>query len=210
MDGSRSGTGKCSFSTGDLYEGDWLADVPHGDGRLDVLLGNLKYEGVFAEGRPSQVPSKMNVTFPSEATAPAGGAKKGGKGPATDEAPTMPVSARAVGGGGASKKGGRAPAIDEESTMPVSASNRASRILTILSHHVPHQVTLGIPLAFPVTLSAQFERALDAAEVALLTPPPPTGKGAAAAPPPPAGPVISEPPCPGGWPLLLGLPFPPN
>ena len=99
MDGSRSGTGKCSFSTGDLYEGGWLADVPHGDGRLDVLLGNLKYEGVFAEGRPSQVPSKMNVTFPSEATAPAGGAKKGGKGPATDEAPTMPVSARAVGGG---------------------------------------------------------------------------------------------------------------
>ncbi|GAX79177.1 hypothetical protein CEUSTIGMA_g6617.t1, partial [Chlamydomonas eustigma] len=74
--------------------GDWDADVPHGEGRLDVLLGNLRYDGAFADGKPTQVPVKMNVTYPNNVQQAPPAPKKSGKSTqgAAMEGPVMPVT----------------------------------------------------------------------------------------------------------------------
>jgi len=79
--------GRCQYQNGNVYDGTWHNDLPEGEGSLSVVTGHLHYKGVFYKGRPTQIPTKMNLTFPKEALGATGRAtaKKGGKGSSTDD-----------------------------------------------------------------------------------------------------------------------------
>ncbi len=61
MDGKRHGRGRISLATGDHYTGQWVNDVYHGEGILVFAALGIRYEGLFVNGAPSTLPTKLNV-----------------------------------------------------------------------------------------------------------------------------------------------------
>ena len=50
MNEARSGEGRCTYPDTTMYDGQWDADAPNGNGTLSYLNGDL-YEGIFKDGK---------------------------------------------------------------------------------------------------------------------------------------------------------------
>jgi hypothetical protein len=46
------GRGKMTYKNGDVYEGEWLLDKPHGQGKMRYQNGDV-YEGTWSKGIPN-------------------------------------------------------------------------------------------------------------------------------------------------------------
>ena len=61
------GTGIEYYHTGTkMYEGSWMSDTWNGYGKYFNIMGDLKFEGTFSDGRAAQRASKKVVRTPNK------------------------------------------------------------------------------------------------------------------------------------------------
>lgn len=174
--------------------------------------GDLLYQGQFVNGRPSQVPTKVNVLFTLVEPA---GKKPPAKGAVVDEVPVLPV--RAEGRGAGLKRGRQARGLQatSEFSPPMLPSSPRKLICrpasnTISQHPKPYnpraQFTIGTPLASPITVAAQHQVPLteEEKEAAAAAAAPPAKGAPRAAPPPAARVAITESATAGGLMAICG------
>ncbi|KAL6764985.1 hypothetical protein V8C86DRAFT_1220949 [Haematococcus lacustris] len=61
LDGKRCGQGRCTYANGNNYRGLWADDMFNGQGMLLLAAQGIRYRGLFVNGRPAEVPTKLNV-----------------------------------------------------------------------------------------------------------------------------------------------------
>uniref|UniRef100_A0A7S0WZ70 MORN repeat-containing protein 5 n=1 Tax=Chlamydomonas leiostraca TaxID=1034604 RepID=A0A7S0WZ70_9CHLO len=61
--GLRHGQGECAYACGDHYAGCWQDGLFNGEGRLHLPAAGIVYEGIFLDGHPTQLPTKLNLSW---------------------------------------------------------------------------------------------------------------------------------------------------